>query len=351
MTGSPEDPSKAVRLSSTSDRTAHIDKLAAAHGGRVGLGAVLGDLNRTAVSDIVPASAAHYGFRWNDGDFDTKEWWPQGITTSADAVPGAGVQGRHVVVVSWYAKPGQAASRGARLSFVDVTDLAAPRYRHVLLVQPAQDKASGELSLKPVRVHAGGIVWLDRCVLVADTHGGVRVFELDDILRIDGGYDGYRYALPQRTAYKAEADGGVEPLRWSFMSLDRGAAPQHLVVGEYGVERQTTRLVRFAIDAETHALATTDRVSRPLQVMTDGLTHMQGATTINGTLYISTSRGRYRRGSLWTRLQGESARQHKATLAVGPEDLTYWPQRDELWNVSEYPGHRYVYAMPRSAFA
>ena len=34
--------------------------------------------------------------------------------------------------------------------------------------------------------------------------------------------------------------------------------------------------------------------------------------------------------------------------SVGPEDIAYWPQRDELWSVSEYPGARYVFAMNRA---
>ena len=53
---------------------------------------------------------------------------------------------------------------------------------------------------------------------------------------------------------------------------------------------------------------------------------------------------------MWTRRPGERAKEHKATLTIGPEDLSYWHQRDQIWCCSEYPGHRFVYAMPRSAF-
>jgi hypothetical protein len=41
-------------------------------------------------------------------------------------------------------------------------------------------------------------------------------------------------------------------------------------------------------------------------------------------------------------------RRHARVLPVGVEDLAYWPSRDELWTLSEYPGRRFVLAMERS---
>ena len=37
-------------------------------------------------------------------------------------------------------------------------------------------------------------------------------------------------------------------------------------------------------------------------------------------------------------------------MPVGVEDITYWPSTDQLWSLSEYPGHRYVFAMDRAYF-
>jgi hypothetical protein len=34
---------------------------------------------------------------------------------------------------------------------------------------------------------------------------------------------------------------------------------------------------------------------------------------------------------------------------MGPEDLSYWPSRDELWSLSEHPHRRWVFAMPVSS--
>jgi hypothetical protein len=53
---------------------------------------------------------------------------------------------------------------------------------------------------------------------------------------------------------------------------------------------------------------------------------------------------------MWTWHPGEPPRQHRAALTVGPEDLSYWPQRDQIWSASEEPGRRFVYAVHRSAF-
>ncbi|MBA3265329.1 MAG: hypothetical protein H0T14_02985, partial [Nocardioidaceae bacterium] len=184
-----------------------------------------------------------------------------------------------------------------------------------------------------------------------DTRGGVRVFDLDDCLRIEGeGHDGYRYVLPQRTSYKAVNSDGFQPFRFSFVSLDRTAREHQMIAGEYGIDGATTRLVRFAFEPGKPRLAMRGGFSSPLELVTDKLERMQGATAVNGTYYISTSRGRLRGGSIWVRRPGQALQEYRGVLAKGPEDLTYWPQRDQLWNLCEYPKRRFVYSMPRAQF-
>ena len=87
----------------------------------------------------------------------------------------------------------------------------------------------------------------------------------------------------------------------------------------------------------------------PLALEDGGVPGMQGAAVVDGTWFVTTSRGRYRLGSVWVGRPG-ALREHRWQLPVGPEDITYWPERDQLWSLSEYPGARYVYAMPRSRF-
>lgn len=338
-----------IRLHEGRDHRHRIDRLAAQFGGRCGLDAVLADLDREATVIDVPASAADYGFRWNAEDCNDRVWWPQGITTSADATDTDDIGGRRLVVVAWYAKRINALTQGARLTFVDVTDPQTPRYRHVLLVEPRRNVLTRRVTLRPVPVHAGGIVWYGPAILVADTVGGIRTFALDDICRVGGGWRGYEYVAPQRTSYKAINDRGFTPFKFSFVSLDRSGSGHQLIAGEYGASG-TNRLIRFAFDAENAALALDDGVARPLEIVLDGLTHMQGATIVGGTYYISTSRGS-KPGTLWVRRPGEPATQHKGVLSVGPEDLTYSASTDRLWNCSEHVGQRYVYAIPRDRLA
>jgi hypothetical protein len=307
------------------------------------------DLRLRAQVWTVPVRFLAEGYRWDRHDMHDREWYPQGVTTSADANADAdGFGGRRLAVVAWYAKKvGDAPSRGSRLSFVDVTDRVAPRYQHVLLAERAESGAA-----RPLRLHVGGIVWLGSTMLVADTHGGLRAFGLTDVLRVDSAaHDGYRYVLPQRRAYRVDNDDGAVPFRFSFVSVDRTAPGHQLVVGEYATGEQSRRLMTFALDESGAAgpLRVTDGLAVPTG-LEDGVPRTQGALIVHGRRYASVGRGVHWRGSMWTWGPGESPREHRRSLAVGPEDLSYWPQRDEIWSASEEPGRRFIYAVRRAAF-
>ena len=356
-------PDVGVHLVRTAERGAEVDALAERLGGRVGLAGVLGDLNRTARPGRVPGLAVSWGFRWNDEDQRSSRWWPQGITTSADASAAEDVGGRRVVVTSAYSKKVDGYSKGARLSVVDVTDRTALRYRHVLLVEAVLDD-DGRIDLRPVPLHAGGIVWHGDHLHVAGTRRGLATFRPDDIVRVPDGGDpsrlgidgdhvhgfGYRYLLPVRFGYEAVTAEGLDQLRYSFLSLDRSASPPELVAGEYGSGPMTTRLVRYEIDPATSLLRTDAAgTSRPLLLEERGIGHTQGATVVDGVWYLTTSAGRYRLGSVWTGTPGD-LRRTRFAVPVGVEDIAYWPSTDQLWSLSEYPHHRYVFAMDRSTF-
>jgi hypothetical protein len=305
-------------------------------------------LDRRAQAWVAPVRFLVEGYRWDRADMHDRRWYPQGVTTSGDAFPGAGsVDGRRIVVVSWYAKAVDGLPpEPSRLTFLDVSDPASPRYRHVSLLEPGPGRRP---SAAPVRLHAGGIVWLGRVILVADTRGGLRVFDVDDIRRIvrRGSVD---YALPQRRAYAADNDDGAEPFRFSFVSVDRTAAAPQLVVGEYATGSQSRRLATLRLgDDRLSPLALADGVAAPTTVE-DGVARTQGALVIDGRRYASVGRGVHWRGSMWTWCRGEPPRERRASLAVGPEDLSYWSDRDEIWSASEEPGRRFVYAVRRSAF-
>jgi hypothetical protein len=353
-----------VHLLRSDERADEVEALVERVGGRVGLRGVLRDLDRRARAVRVPAPAAVWGFRWNREDMRSKRWWPQGISTSADAGEPEGlVDGRPLIVTSSYAHKVDGVSMGARLSFVDLTDPGAIRYRHVLLVEPFL-RDDGTVDIRPVALHAGGIVWHGGYVHVAGTSRGFSSFRLDDVVRVPtgdasrigvrdgspGSVDtfGHRYVLPVRFTYDAHAASGTARMRYSFASIDRSTTPPELVAGEYGRQDMTTRLVRYEIDPETSLLrADDDGTSRPTVLSDGGVSRMQGATVVDGTWFVTTSRGRFRLGSLWVGRPGELV-EHRWQLPVGPEDIAYWPQRDQLWSLSEYPRFRYVFAVPRS---
>ena len=139
-------------------------------------------------------------------------------------------------------------------------------------------------------------------------------------------------------------------MRYSFLSLDRGTQPPQLVAGEYGVSEMTRRLVRYPLDPETFHLAThEDGTSRPVWLDERGLGHMQGATVVGDTYYVTSSRGRYRLGRMYVGEPGRF-RTFPRALPVGPEDISYWPSTDRLWSLTEYPGRRFVFAMDRAQF-
>jgi hypothetical protein len=336
----------AVHLSRVEERAEAIDGLADRIGRRVGLDDVLTSLNRQARRVDVPGAVVDWGFGWNDQDAADPLWWPQGITTSADAAfaDDDRVQGRRLLVVSWYHK-GPADSQGSRITFIDAETL---EYRHVLLVSPVETPDG--LRFRSLEAHAGGLVWYGPFLHVAGTRRGIYTCWLDDIVEVEPSADtmGCRYLLPVRFSYEAGSADDTEPLRYSFLSVDRAADPVEMVGGEFGFGGQTTRLVRYAIDPATRHLSTEeDGFSRPL-TLEDGVGHMQGAAIAGGNYFISLSRGPDRNGDLIVGRPGDF-HLHKRALPAGPEDITYWPATDRLWCLTEHPNQRYVFAINRES--
>ena len=334
-----------VHLVRTDENVEEIDALAARLGGRVGLPVLLSDLDRRARRTLAPGRAVHRALTWDAADRRDQRWWPQGISTSADASDSEDVEGRRMLVVSWYANDGS----GSRVTFLD---LATRRYRHVLLVEPVV--VDGEVTVRPLKVHAGGLVWHGPYLHVAATARGMHTVRLDDLLRVpaEGSLDslGYRYVLPVRFSYRAATDDGLERLRYSFLSLDRGANPPELVVGEYGNSAQTRRLARFPLDPETLFLAQgEDGASRPVVLDEGGVVRTQGAAIARGKWYLTRSTGPWVPGSVYVGEPG-SFRRYRWATPMGPEDIAWWPSTDLLWSVTEHPRRRWVYAMKRSWF-
>lgn len=315
--------------------------LAEAFGGPVGLPGVLAAQDRRGCVVRVPGRAARWGFRWDEADQRTTRWWPQGISTSADAHPSGLVAGRRMLCTTWYAKSSGGVNEGARVTFVDLETLA---YQHVLLVTVSA-RDDGGVALSPLRVHAGGLVWHGDHLHVAGTAGGLYSFRLADTVRVPDdspGALGHRLVLPLRWVHAATTDDGVEPFRYSFVSLDTGTS--RLVAGEYGRLRTTRRLMTLPFDPATSApLLSSAGVSLPGTLHDGGVAGMQGVAVLDGRWFVTSSAGPYLPGSLHVGRPGRLRRRWFA-LPAGVEDLAAWPSQDELWSLTEYPRHRFVFS-------
>ncbi|WP_262852768.1 hypothetical protein [Mumia quercus] len=300
----------------------------------------------------VPGRAVTRGLGWEPADASTEHWYPQGVTTSADAADGA--TDRDLLVVSWYARH-RPRRTGSRLTFVD---LAAGRYRHVLLVRAV--RTPWGVRARPVPIHAGGIAWYGPYLYVAATRAGILLFRVADLLRSDQAERGHRVAsrlgyeavLPEYARLSAWSRDEGSRLRYSFLSLAYGGdgEPPALVAGEYGGVGRTQRLWRFALDPATH-LPVREPTGRavPTELHAAQSARMQGAAVLDGRWFVTTSQGRGNAGDLLVGAPG-GFRRHKGVLPTGCEDITAWPQRRELWSVTEWPQMRWVYAVDPDAW-
>jgi hypothetical protein len=221
------------------------------------------------------------------------------------------------------------------------------------------------LALEPLRIHAGGIVWIGPWLHIAATSRGFVTARVDDTIAVEGDNErpaelgvhdgrvhsyGPHYVLPVRFRYRAHSDDPDARLRHSFMSLARGSRPPTLVCGEYGRSGQSTRLAHYEIDPGSGMLVTgEDGFSRPSGLDAGGVRQMQGVAVVDGTHYVSVSQGPWVPGSVFTGVPGR-LRRHRWAMPMGPEDLTYWPSTDSFWSVSEHPRRRWIFEMPRRAF-
>jgi hypothetical protein len=333
---------------------------------RVSLATVAGDLNRAATrvaAADVPGNApgVRVAFGWQSGDRDVAYWIPQGLTGSFDGHADGLVNGRKLLLASWYydlaAEPDATVDKGVRIAIVDVTDPTAVRYRFALLVDPVV--RDGRSDFAPVTVHSGGLAWYGDLLYVPDTARGLRVFDLSRIVEVATGADrlgydpstgtylahGYKYVIPQVDTYAAELTCAP---RFSFVAVDRTSAPPSLVSGEYDATSIGGRLYRWPLDPVTGRLALTDR-GRVLAggAWFLGQTHVQGAAARGALTWLSSSAPAGGGGALYrTAIATPST-----TLGWidAPEDLAFDGGGDLLWSLSEAVGARYVVGVARTS--
>lgn len=306
------------------------------------------------------------GFKFNSTDNGDCTNYPQGITSSRDAVGTAdsGNYDRHqLILVSWYTTNGcDGAQTRSRITLVDWDATYPDNYRKVLLVEPTGSAASP--NFKDIPIHAGGVSWYGDYLYVADTGHGMRVFNMKKILKTNTGgtagqigtTDGktfyahnYGYVLPQVGTVTSNTTSGTQ-LVWSSISLDR--VTRSIVVNEYTCPSGCTkypnrpaRAIRFPFAAGVPTFATSTTASEALQLPWYKL---NGVASHNGRWWFNSSGDK--KLYYWTPTGGSKT----FGWVGGGESISYWEAAgsdpDLLWSLQETKGHRDVFAVKQATY-
>ncbi|WP_285734287.1 hypothetical protein [Kitasatospora phosalacinea] len=306
------------------------------------------------------------GFRFDDGDDSDCQSYPQGITTSRDAVGTANsgnYDGHQLVLVSWYTDDACGGKQQrSRITLVDWDATYPNKYRKILLVEPTGTTAAP--SFKDIPIHAGGVSWYGDYLYVADTGVGMRVFDMRKILNTDTGgtadqigrygsvyyAHNYAYVLPQVGTVTAQA-AGTDKLAWSSISLDR--VSKSIVMTEYtcpagsgctSYPNRPPRAVRFPFASGATTFAATTTASQALQLPWYKL---NGVASHNGRWWFNSSG--QKQLYYWTPTAGPST----FAWVGGGESISYWEDStgpDLLWSLQETPGNRNVFAVTQATY-
>ncbi|HEY3501661.1 MAG TPA: hypothetical protein VGN37_02605 [Actinocatenispora sp.] len=324
---------------------------------------VMDNANHDRQSISSPGVAGYSdGFTYDSGDVGDCTNYPQGITTTRDAV-GGDYDGHQLVVVSWYTKDGcDGGTTRSRITLVDWDATWPNKYRKVLLVQPTGTSSAPNFADIPI--HAGGVSWYGDYLYVADTGHGMRVFDMRKILKTNTGgtadqigrqSDGttyyahnYAYVLPQVGTISSATTSGTN-LVWSTISLDR-AVPS-IVMAEYTCASGCTsypnrppRAVRFPFASGQTTFAASTTATEALQLP---WYNINGVGSHNKRWWFNSSGAS--KLYYWTPASGP------LTFAwiSGGESLSYWEDAssaDLLWSLRETKGNRPVFAVTQATY-
>jgi hypothetical protein len=321
--------------------------------------------DRTALPSTFSVSGLDGGFRFDSGDNSDCTNYPQGITTSRDAVGTANsgnYDGHQLVLVSWYTKDSCTGDQErSRITLVDWDATYPNKYRKVLLVEPTGDATTP--NFKDIPIHAGGVSWYGDYLYVADTGRGMRVFDMRKILKTNTGgtsdqigrqssgvyyAHNYAYVLPQIGTVTAATTSGTS-LAWSSISLDR--VSKSIVMAEYTCSSGCTaypnrapRAIRFPFASGATTFAASTTASQALQLP---WYNINGVASHNGRWWFNSSG--QKQLYYWTPDAGSTT---YAWLSYG-ESISYWEDDtnpDLLWTLQENAGNRNVFAVEQASY-
>lgn len=321
--------------------------------------------DRTGLPSSFAPAGLSTGFQFDSADNSDCANYPQGITTSRDAVGTAdsgNYDGHQLVAVSWYTKAScTGAQERSRITLVDWDATYPNKYRKILLVQPTGTAAAPDF--QDIPIHAGGVSWYGDYLYVADTGHGMRVFDMRKILKTNTGgtadqighqsgstyyAHNYAYVLPQVGTITASTTSGTN-LAWSSISLDR--VSKSIVMAEYTCASGCTdypnrapRAVRFPFAAGATTFAATTTASQALQLPWYKL---NGVASHNGRWWFNSSGDK--KLYYWTSATGSATH----TWVGSGESLSYWEDSanaDLLWSLQEGAGSRNVFAVTQATY-
>lgn len=311
-------------------------------------------------------------------------WYPQGITSSGDAEADRsyGPNDDQLLLVDWYLKDEEGHSEGLRISFINFPSSGSDTtYRNVLLVVPGLD--GGSLTAEDLRIHGGGIAWYGDYLYVADTHAGLRVFDMNHIYEVATGKDvigldpsdaqfyahKYRYVMfevgrYQRVIHPGSQDTALcsrqpvnvqDQLCFGFVSVDRSGSSHSLISGEYRSDDDVdysyandipVRVVRWPLVEMTGLLEATAGTVDADAAYGTWSERLQSAVSHGNTIYAASFHKYDDRGTLVTS-QIDSA-WADTPWVVGPESIAHWSGLDRFFGVTESRGLRMLFWVYRA---
>ncbi|MBY8872359.1 hypothetical protein K7640_10960 [Micromonospora sp. PLK6-60] len=323
-----------------------------------------------AMYHLAAGGTGEYGFCWDEtgsstDDPSTTVWYPQGITTTADAYDNRTYDGVQAVATTWYSSD----AGHVRVSLAPAAGYSSgAKYRHLLLVNPGSGGTFSAVS----DCHAGGAMWYGTMLYVACTDH-IKLFSWDHLWSADttsycadrvGRYsdNGTTRFCASGYAYLMAQVGQITPtsgnVRFSSLALDRAASPDKLVVSQYSTSNGG-KIWRYDLDYTTRLPKVTapSTTTQAYDVWSMPWARVQGAVTRGDNFWFHSSGGSDFYGKLryWNATAGNPVKTYNG--AHGAEAISYWGwgdgaggQPDMLYTLSEHPGYRAVIAIRQGDF-
>ncbi|MGW1211449.1 hypothetical protein ACWD5F_17650 [Streptomyces sp. NPDC002499] len=340
---------------------------------------------------------ASNSYCWDTGDDTTREFLPQGLTSSGDADDDGKWGTNKLLISAWthndstdYSWPEDDRAL-ARFAFIDANDANAFKYRWVLPVIPTE----GGDNFAKFGAHVGGAVWFgDKLLVTASngdaSHNALYVFSMAHILqasvnssaigKVSGGYSahGYQYVMPAIGSYSlsGKCDSATSDNLPCFASitLDRSTDPPTIVANEWFSSggSEPARIFRYKLAAPGGAmpLVTSGGQATASAAFKTKAVGLQSVLAHDNVFYADDARGgKNQQGILWQLRNSTTtwdscsgSDKPQACWAQHAEGASLWWSTQEMWSQTEWAAdenanwsgtpipQRVLFSVPMSSF-